>query len=72
MSVITKLHALLDKIEIADYLHEEQSAALEFALYGRDLLRVVEAAQLLTTDQFSYMRHIKLTEALNRLKEEDV
>jgi len=51
LTTINKLRALLDKIEISDHLHEEQSAALEFALYGQDLLRVVEAANSIRQDR---------------------
>jgi hypothetical protein len=42
MTTLNKLHALLDKIQDAEHLYDTQYAAMEFAQYGRDLLRVVE------------------------------
>ena len=40
-----KLSSLLDTIEMAEHLYQQQAAALEFAEWGRDLLAVVEAAK---------------------------
>lgn len=44
LATISKLHALLDSIDTSECLYEEQCAARNFAAHGRDLLRMVEAA----------------------------
>lgn len=76
MTTTNKLRALLDAIDAADSLHEEQALALEFAGYGRKLLDVVEAANSIRQREdiggYGYEGIPDLIKALDKLEEEDV
>jgi hypothetical protein len=67
---ITKLHGLLDAMEGAEHLYQEQAIMMEFLPYARDLLKIAEAAKVVVDNP--YMEEINILNVTLAALEEDV